>query len=197
MLRCLILAGGKSSRMGKDKASLRFGNTTLLDHAVKLLESCNPDEVLISGEVAGDIGIADRLRECGPPGGIHAVLHYLEGRGELDGSPLLIIPVDMPLLTSESLKKLLEEGAGAAACCYEGEVFPCVFRADKALLNYLDTLFSTSTQLGGRRSMKSLLRHADYREISRGTIPEQAFRNLNHPEDWQTFVSDLTDPGVQ
>jgi len=190
VFRALILAGGKSSRMGEDKAALRTGDITLLEHAVRLLESCDPDEILISGEVAGHEGIPDILKACGPLGGIHAALHHLADRHSLDGNPLLTIPVDMPLLTSHCLQKMLQEAEGAAACWYKGEVFPCLFRADQALLDYLDGLFSESHELGGRRSMKSLLRFADYREIEHGGIPEQVFRNINYPEDWQRYLSD-------
>src|ERR1039458_8060619 len=72
-----VLAGGKSSRMGSDKAFLQLGDETLLSHALK-----------VAGTVAGEVRIVgdakkfaafgqvveDVYRERGPLGGIHGAL---------------------------------------------------------------------------------------------------------------------------
>ena len=94
----VILAGGKSSRMGRDKASLTLGNETFLQRIAAELDACGFQEKYVSlgsgsrygmHEEENDTGtgekteihipvgwtaVRDRYRDCGPLGGIHAAL---------------------------------------------------------------------------------------------------------------------------
>src|SRR6266850_1928699 len=72
-----VLAGGKSARMGSDKAFLGWGKQTLLAHSLALARTLSP-EALIVGPSAkfasyGAV-VEDVLRDRGPLGGIHAAL---------------------------------------------------------------------------------------------------------------------------
>src|SRR3954464_13510045 len=70
-----ILAGGKSSRMGEDKAFLRLGGKTLLELAQELVSGvCG--SVFVVGDRArfGPKAIQDIFPDSGPLGGIHAAL---------------------------------------------------------------------------------------------------------------------------
>jgi molybdopterin-guanine dinucleotide biosynthesis protein A len=111
-----ILAGGKSSRMGRDKAMLELEGKTLLSRAVETLRSVknlqSQDgrvEVTICGErealEGADRAIVDRYPSCGPMGGIEAALNDLATRGEADWA--FFIPVDMPLLTDSLIGQLV------------------------------------------------------------------------------------------
>lgn len=185
MLYSLLLAGGKSSRMGQDKRLLVFRGRTLLEHSLHLLEQTGADEILISGDVEGYDCIPDIIPGCGPPGGIHAALHHIEAQGDLDDSMLLVIPVDMPLLEVNILTRLVAGIGEADSCHYENEIFPCIFRASAKLKNHLDALFAESTEPGGKRSMKVLLRAFDSNTIDTSGLPEKQFLNINSPEHWQ------------
>ena len=187
MVYALLLAGGKSSRMGENKSTLSFDGKTLLEHSLALLKLSGADHVLISGEVEGHQTIPDLLPECGPLGGLHAAVHTIDDKVGLDGSSLLVIPVDMPMLDSLTLTRLFVSIGAADSCFYEGEVFPCVFILSPQLRDYLDGLFSESTALGGDRSMKALLRAFSARPIDTLGLPENVFFNLNSPEDWSQF----------
>jgi molybdopterin-guanine dinucleotide biosynthesis protein A len=100
-----VLAGGRSSRMGTDKAFLRFDGETLLDRALAVTRAvCN--EVAIVGDAAkfADCGsaqresvVADIFSGCGPLGGIHAALVY--STAELN----LMLAVDMPFVSADLL----------------------------------------------------------------------------------------------
>jgi len=111
-----VLAGGKSSRMGRDKAILELEGKTLLGRAVEMLRSVKElrsssggVEVTICGErealEGADRAIVDRYPSCGPLGGIEAALNNLVTRGEADWA--FFIPVDMPLLTAAWIGQLL------------------------------------------------------------------------------------------
>lgn len=190
MVRALLLAGGRSSRMGQDKASLVYRGKSLLDRAHDLLVATGCGDILLSGRVEGRDSVPDLIPDCGPLGGLHGVLHHLDGRGELDGAPLLVIPVDMPLLSPSVLKGLLDALGDGDICRYEDEVFPCVFRASRELLDTLDALFADSRQLGGARSMKALLAGGNAVTLARTSLPGDCFLNLNNPADWQRFLAE-------
>src|SRR6267378_5266072 len=72
-----ILAGGKSTRMGTDKAFAALDGRTLLARALDLARSVAPD-VRVVGDAAKFAAFApvveDVFRDCGPLGGIHAAL---------------------------------------------------------------------------------------------------------------------------
>ena len=95
-----VLAGGKSSRMGADKAFLDFGGETLLARALSVLGAVC-DRVAIVGEPARfqeyGVVVADVFSGCGPLAGIHAAL--ANSTAELN----LMLAVDMPFVSCELL----------------------------------------------------------------------------------------------
>lgn len=97
-----VLAGGRSSRMGQDKAAMRLGDATLLEVAVrKLRRVCGEVVVIGSGPDGGaDRVVADRHLGCGPMGGIEAAL------GDVRGEWAMFLPVDMPLLPAGLVEAL-------------------------------------------------------------------------------------------
>ena len=101
----VIIAGGQSKRMGKDKLSIRFQGDTLLNKAIALLKKFS-DEIMISAN-RSDLDlkyriIADKVTNIGPLGGIYSAL--LEAKTQ----KILIIPVDMPLINEEIIACLLK-----------------------------------------------------------------------------------------
>ncbi len=189
MLYSLLLAGGNSSRMGKDKRQLKHEGKTLLEKALRLLEMSDADEIIISGDVQGHECIQDMVPGCGPLGGLHAALHFIQEQGALDEALLLVIPVDMPLLQVDTLARLVHGIGSGDSCRYEKEVFPCVFKASSMLLEHLDDLLADSTELGGNRSMKALLEFGNAVTLEAASVPSSTFLNLNNPQDWQAYVA--------
>lgn len=175
--------------MGQDKSSLQLYGQTLLERARQLLRSAGAELVLVSGPEQDHV--PDLLPQCGPPGALYSLLDHIRQSYGLDGSPLLLIPVDMPLLTETTLHHLLDASINAQCCNFEGEVFPCVLKATPDLYMHLRDLFSEGTQLGGRRSMKAILRYYNAKEIPLPEAGNGEFRNVNTPEDWQEVCAGL------
>ena len=117
MLLGAVLAGGRSSRMGRDKALLDFGGRPLIEHAVALLRAVGAEPV-IAGARADLSAFAPVLEDlhpgCGPLSGIEAALTDAQGRG---AEQVLFLPVDLPLLPPALPALLLERAAltGAVA----------------------------------------------------------------------------------
>lgn len=100
-----ILAGGRSARMGRDKALLVFRGKTLLERAIATAREVG-DTVAIVGarERYSEFGFAmveDEFQECGPLGGIHAAL------GASGSEWNVLLSVDTPMVTAEFLRYLV------------------------------------------------------------------------------------------
>ncbi|MDD4767896.1 MAG: molybdenum cofactor guanylyltransferase [Desulfotomaculaceae bacterium] len=96
----VILAGGKSRRMGTDKAFLTVGRDAMIERAAAELGKVFP-EILISGgdeETGARLGlkvVPDLIKGWGPLSGIHASLKAARSR------KCLFVPCDMPFLSAE------------------------------------------------------------------------------------------------
>jgi molybdenum cofactor guanylyltransferase len=97
-----VLAGGRSSRMGRDKALLQFGGRSMLEIALDKLRALPlPAPPRIAG-ARSDLGaVADLHPGCGPLSGIEAAL-------AVSIRPLnVFLPLDMPLLPAKFLVWML------------------------------------------------------------------------------------------
>jgi molybdenum cofactor guanylyltransferase len=102
----VILAGGKSSRMGRDKAFLQVDGQPLLARQIQLARDVGAGEVFISGRAGSDysaFGVAalrDNFQDAGPLAGIEAGLRQ-------SSSPLLLVlAVDLPAMSANLLRRL-------------------------------------------------------------------------------------------
>jgi len=183
-LNAFVLAGGKSSRMGTDKAFVELNGQTLLQRTLELVRPIGQKVwILGSRQKFGPYRtvIEDEFLNHGPLGGIHAALRATDE--ELN----LILAVDMPFVESGFLEYLAkcakETAAVVTAPRAEGRWQPlcAVYRREFAVLaeqalqadkNKIDPLFSV---VAVRAIEDTELR-------GKGFSPEM-FRNLNTPEE--------------
>jgi molybdopterin-guanine dinucleotide biosynthesis protein A len=114
-----VLAGGKSTRMGQDKAAITLNGRTLLEHALAALrEVCRNVAILGSHELYGTLApvYEDIFPGCGPLGGIHAALAGSQTQFNL------IIAVDTPFLAPAFLSYLAERAMAAGAVVTTPEI---------------------------------------------------------------------------
>lgn len=103
----VILAGGKSSRMGQDKAQLELNGKPLLEYSADALKPLC-EEILVIGdpEKLNHFGykvIPDIFPDSGPVSGIYTALTYARNEN------CLVLSCDIPNITTEILEELLEE----------------------------------------------------------------------------------------
>jgi molybdopterin-guanine dinucleotide biosynthesis protein A len=180
-----IMAGGKSSRMGVDKAFLDFNGHTLLARALELARSIT-HEVCIVGSREKFASYAPVMEDVfpghGPLGGIHAALR--SSASDLN----LMLAVDAPFVSRALLQYLTGEAHHAPeaavvvpSCNGHRQPLCAIYRrefakaAEKALIagdNRIDVLFDT---------VKS--RVIEEEELEQAGFSAALFCNLNTPED--------------
>ena len=107
--RGYVVAGGQSSRMGRDKARLPYRETTLIEHAIALVRQATPDVRVLCGperryEGFGVPVIEDPVCGAGPLGGLYGALLS----ASVDGRERVFwLAVDLPLVTLDVLTDLL------------------------------------------------------------------------------------------
>lgn len=181
-----ILAGGASSRMGRDKGLLALEGVTLIERAIALLQPI-ATAVKLGGDHPhlirfGDV-VPDRFPGCGPLAGIHSAL--LDSTTEWN----LIFAVDQVFAAPELLHLLIEKAAHVEDGClavvpeidsrpqplcalYRKSFAQLAERALKAGEFKIDRLFDSAHAL--------ILRENDYRQA--GIAP--AIWNVNTPQEF-------------
>lgn len=109
-LSCIVLAGGKSTRMGSEKRELEIGGKSFFEGAVEKARKISKD-IIISfgdeGQIKGDSKdatlVVDEERERGP---LFALASSLK---RCKGSYAAVLPVDAPLLNPDIYGRMAEE----------------------------------------------------------------------------------------
>ena len=148
----VILAGGKSSRMGRDKAWLEVGGQSLLARQIQIVREVGACEVFVSGRAGVDYSefgcrvLQDRLVGVGPLAGIESAL------SQTTHSLLLVLAVDMPRMTADFLHRWLvscEENFGVVPRV-EGRIEPLAAFYPKISLSLISEMISGSKIEGER-----------------------------------------------
>ncbi|MGC2696566.1 MAG: molybdenum cofactor guanylyltransferase [Candidatus Angelobacter sp.] len=181
-----VLAGGKSTRMGQDKAALSLNGRTLLEHALAALrEVCRDVAILGRYESYGAFAPAyeDIYPGCGPLGGIHAALSNSHTQYNI------VTAVDTPFLMPQLLSYLAERAIASGAVVttpeiddytqplctvYSLDFLPIAERALKAGNYKIVPLFP--------RSQTQVIKEAELRQFA---FSAEMFENLNTPEDME------------
>lgn len=182
----VILAGGKSRRLGRDKAKLTFFGRPLLRGVAEVVSRVT-GEVVISGRDPAEFGLpfpwlADEIPDVGPAGGVLTVL-------AATGRPCLVIPCDLPFLDEATLVRLIEAWRGRSSTA-----LMTTFRIIET--GYVESLVAVYDPFGvsllrrnlrrGERRLSAIfpeeLRcHVDYSRTD-ATLA-RAFFNINSPPD--------------
>ena len=177
----IVLCGGRSSRMGRSKASLMLGGESLLRRAVRtLLEVASPVVVVAAdGQALPALPpeveiITDELRSEGPLPALILGLRTLSGRADA----AFAMACDLPFLDGETIGIILKslELVEVAAPSADGFDHPL---AAAYRLSVLPKLLAM--QAAGERKLQRLLGTV---EAVRVAVEPGVLRNLNTPADY-------------
>jgi molybdopterin-guanine dinucleotide biosynthesis protein A len=140
-----VLAGGRSTRMGRDKAMLPLAGRTLLARAVATLRTVATEVVLLGDRVdrpdlqGADRAIPDLHPGCGPVGGMETALRDLAHHPTAEWACFL--PVDMPFLPAglyaALMRHWLAEGRPVAYPTADEGPQPLISLLHRSVLPYL------------------------------------------------------------
>jgi molybdopterin-guanine dinucleotide biosynthesis protein A len=173
-----ILAGGESSRMGVDKGLLEIAGVPMIVRAARLVESVvgAPTVVVGTPEKYRGLGlraIADDWPGCGPLGGIATAFRASEADWNL------ILACDLPYLTREWLKYLLQRARDSEA---EAVVPMNLVPASKRGAEPLCAMYHT----GGERAIRQALERG-VRKVTDGLAELRV--EVIEPAEWKGFDS--------
>ncbi|SDE70677.1 molybdenum cofactor guanylyltransferase [Sporomusa acidovorans] len=180
----IILAGGRSSRMGRDKTLLVYNDETMIERTVRKLRNFVDEIIVASNSTAkynlpGIVEVPDTYPGMGPLGGMHAGL--MAARHQY----AFIVSCDMPFFTEELAGYLIKRSAEYDVIVpeIEGRLEPlcavysrnCVKPIEKCLQANVRQVYQFYSEVRVLKIRESeLCPVGDLREM---------FYNLNTPED--------------
>ncbi|HSI83436.1 MAG: molybdenum cofactor guanylyltransferase [Candidatus Methylacidiphilales bacterium] len=199
--KALLIAGGRSSRMGQDKA-LVANNVGIPLYLLqrRLLQSVGPQRLLLSGRAGvsyewppEDI-LFDTASDCGPLAAIEALSRFnLEDGGGSAPLRTLVLAVDLPFMSADYLGSLLRRGPAGSVATTDGRLEPLVAVYPPAVVDLARVRFHE-----GVRAVHHVLEEAIQRGLMEPVeVPcefRRCFLNLTTKEDlarWLSLPSDL------
>jgi len=176
----ILLAGGKSSRMGEDKAFISYGGQYLYDYSLSILKFFTTDILVSSSNPRFDQTnyrrIEDEITGIGPLGGIYTCLKYIKNQSAI------ILPCDLPLITRKIVDILLVNSNGyelTIALNPQNLPEPLIGIYSSALIPVIDKMIDSNYF-----KMQELFSYVKTNFVKIHEAPPETFRNINSPEDF-------------
>ena len=180
----VILAGGKSTRMGSDKAFLAVGRQCMIERVAGLLRGVFEEILIAGGSKEAEIQtglpvVGDQIPASGPLGGIHA------GLAAAGNQLCLVVACDMPFISPELARLLVERAVGHDAAVprhgvYREPLFSvyrktCIPAIEESLLSSRYKVVDFY-----QRVRVNYVNEEEWRHLA---DPEEVFLNINTPHD--------------
>ncbi len=187
----VLIAGGRSTRMKEDKASLLFNGIPMWRHQIAILEQAGASDIFISGPPDGPWkggswrSFPDKPPQSGPICGLLAAL--LQSRHSLTAC----LAVDMPGMKAGYMRGLIEEAAKfktsvvprmngrwePLAAAYHRDILPVILKRMEVSQHSLQELLDSALTLG----------LVIPQQVNQDASP--LFWNSNTPAEWNAFTS--------
>ena len=179
----IILAGGASSRMRKDKGLCDFKGKPLIDYAIEALVPICGTILISSNNIVGyeDFGyqvVEDEIKGIGPIGGIYSGLRKSVTKHNL------VISCDTPFLNTQILKYILSNSDNFDVVVPEhgkGLIEPLAAYYSSEIISQLE-----SSIVRKDYKLMNFFKEVSFKSIKVDTIPGYStnlFKNLNTPDD--------------
>jgi molybdopterin-guanine dinucleotide biosynthesis protein A len=182
-----VMAGGKSSRMGTEKALLPLGGRPMISHVISALSEVFSQVIVCGADPAkyGFLGVPivhDIFQDCGPLAGIHAALSSSHNR------PVFVLSCDMPFVPPALIRHILSHSA----------TFKTRIALTEGILQTLCGLYgqeclpiADGDLRGGKYSIIKMLEKVRHQEVEiNSSLPfynEYMLTNVNRPEDYEAI----------
>ena len=183
-ISAVLLAGGESRRMGRDKATLNWRGRPLWQWQLQKLRALKPEEIFVS--LRGDVPwrevdvdlILDVPPSQGPLSGLAVAMASIET------NHLVVLAVDMPFVTIGHLRYmcgLLTDGKGVIPMV-DGKAEPlCAIYPKRALPVFTEALQGNNYSL--QPIVRKLIKRDVLIEMRVSDLARVFYRNINEPQD--------------
>lgn len=174
----VVLAGGASRRMGRNKAELTLMGKTLLERQADKFQELGIRDIMLSGEncppLPGARVIPDEYAGKGPLGGLHACLRAAKNPA------CLVVSVDTPLIPAEVLARLCRAHTGGVTVLrHSGREEPLLGVYDCCIADAIAALIEN-----GRYAVRNLREVVPWHYFDYSG-PEEPLMNCNTPEEFE------------
>ena len=171
----IILAGGKSSRIGSDKGFLLLKHKSFIHHISEARQPLVNNIIIVSNNPDYDIfklkRVNDLISDAGPLAGVYTGLHYSNTKNNL------VLSCDVPLINTDTLKKLteqVEDYADVIQLKSKGKTMPLI----AMYKNHCENHFFELLQQGERR-LRFAVNKLNVKTIVLNTALEKFTANIN------------------
>lgn len=175
----IILSGGKSSRMGTDKGFLIYEEKPFIQHSIDALKPLVSEIIIVSNnpdyDVFGLKRIEDVIENSGPVAGIYSGLKHSKTEYNI------VLSCDVPLITSEILRKLIVAVDGVSEVIQiesDGKNMPLIALYNKQCEPTFLKLFHA-----GELKLQYAINQFKVKTVTLNIEDELFTRNINTPEE--------------
>ncbi|MEJ5306641.1 MAG: molybdenum cofactor guanylyltransferase [Ignavibacteria bacterium] len=190
-ITAIVLAGGKSKRMGKEKALLPIGNKSIIQVLVEKLKELFPKVILSTNSPENFVFlhipmVEDFYKNMGPLSGVHA------GLIETETEKNFIISCDLPLMNKEMIEYICNyKSDKKIVVCKVGDYIEPTFGIySKSIVDEIEVILNLNLQQGLSPrdiSIQNVIEKLGAEIIDPSSLPfynEDLFYNMNSFEDY-------------
>lgn len=183
----VVFAGGKSSRMGRDKGTMLLNGKPMITYVLNTLQALKlPINILANTDLYHGFFCPiwrDLIQNCGPMGGLYTAMHASKARW------LLCLSCDTPFVSAAVLQRLIDSAQpDTISVAAEGDALhPLCALYPRSLLPMVKTALDSSTL-----KMKEFIQQNHYKKVEmEDLVAEDAylFYNINCRKDLETSES--------
>jgi molybdopterin-guanine dinucleotide biosynthesis protein A len=175
----IILAGGKSSRMGTDKGFLKLNGISFMEYSITAMKPLVSQIIIVSNDPDYDIfnlkRVEDIMKDAGPLAGLYSGLKA--SKTEFN----LVLSCDVPLISTEILELLIkaqESQSDIIQIVSKGKTMPLIALYKKCC----ETKFYELLKNDERR-LQVAVNQCNVKNVTLSSQTELFTKNINTPED--------------
>ncbi|MBV1924786.1 MAG: molybdenum cofactor guanylyltransferase [Flavobacteriaceae bacterium] len=174
----IILAGGKSSRMGTDKGFLKLNDRLFIEHIIEVLKPYVSELIIVSNNSDYDVfnlkRVNDLIENAGPLAGVYSGLKASKTKRNI------VLSCDIPLINSEVISVLINEKNSTSEIIQiesNGKTMPLIAIYNKSCEAIFEALLNQ-----GERRLRFAVNQCIVKNIALNKQQEQWVSNVNTPE---------------
>lgn len=177
-LTAIILAGGKSSRMGEDKGLMLFNGKPMIQFIIDTVKPLVDDVIIISNQEGysafGYSVYTDLIKNSGPLAGLYTGLTYTKTEKNV------VLSCDVPFVTENVIKELIKNcsDVNGVICENEGKTHQLIGIYDKFCADFFKNELEN-----GQRKVKLALQKLNFKTIKLNHFENKVFNNINSKDD--------------